>query len=167
MISVHFQGIPFKITVVQIYDPTTDAEEAEVEWFYEDLKGLLEGTLKKMSFSSQGIGVPKSRYTWSYKQVWLWSTKWSRAKADSFVKRIHWSQQNPFSNNTIDNSTNGQYWNQIDYILCSQRWRGSIQSAKTSPGADCGSDHQLCIAKFRLELKKVEKTTRPFRYGLN
>ena len=75
MISVHFQGIPFKITVVQVYDPTTDAEEAEVEWFYEDLKGLLEGTLKKMSFSSQGIGMPKSRYTWSYKQVWLWSTK--------------------------------------------------------------------------------------------
>ena len=71
MISVHFQGIPFKITVVQVYDPTTDAEEAEVEWFYEDLKGLLEGTLKKMSFSSQGIGMPKSRYTWSYKQVWL------------------------------------------------------------------------------------------------
>ena len=75
MISVHFQGKPFKITVVQVYDPTTDAEEAEVVWFYEELKGLLEVTLKKMSFSSQGIGMPKSRYTWSYKQVWLWSTK--------------------------------------------------------------------------------------------
>ena len=109
----------------------------------------------------------KSRDTWSYKQVWLWSTKWSRAKANSSVKRIHWSQQTPFSNNTIDNSTNGQYWNQIDYILCSQRWRGSIQAAKISPGADCGSDHQLCIANFRLKLKKVGKTTRPFRYDLN
>ena len=47
MISVHFQGKPFKITVVQVYAPTTDAEEAEVEWFYEDLKGLLEVTPKK------------------------------------------------------------------------------------------------------------------------
>ena len=75
MISVYFQGKPLKITVVQVYDPTTDAEEAEVVWFYEDLKGLLEVTLKKMSFLSQGIGMPKSRYTWSYKQVWLWSTK--------------------------------------------------------------------------------------------
>ena len=52
-------------------------------------------------------------------------------------------------------------------FFCSQRWRGSIQSAKTSSGAGCGSDHQLCIAKFRLELKKVGETTRPFRYDLN
>ena len=50
----------------------------------------------------------------------------------------------------------GQHWNQIDYILCSQRWRSSIQSAKTRPGADCRSDHELLIAKFRL-LKKKKK----------
>ena len=53
------------------------------------------------------------------------------------------------------------------YILCSQRWRSFIQSAKTRPGADCGSDHELLIAKFRLKLKKVGKTTRPFKYDLN
>ena len=57
--------------------------------------------------------------------------------------------------------------NQIDYILCSQRWRSSIQSANTRPVANCGSDHELLIAKFRLKLKKVGKTTRPFRYDLN
>ena len=56
----------------------------------------------------------------------------------------------------------GQYQNQIDSILCSQRWRIFIQSAKTRPGADCGSDHELLIAKFRLKLKKVGKITRPF-----
>ena len=65
---------------------------------------------------------------------------------------FHWSSQD------------GQYWNQIYYILCSQRWRSSRQSAKTRPGADCGSDHELPIPKFRLKLKKVGKTTRPFRY---
>ena len=54
-----------------------------------------------------------------------------------------------------------------DYILCSQRWRSFILSAKTRLGADCGSDHELLIAKFRLKLKKVGKTTRPFRYNLN
>ena len=64
-------------------------------------------------------------------------------------------------------SPDGQYQNQIDYILCSQRWRSSIQSAKTRLGADCGTDHQLLIAKFKLKLKKVGKTTRPFRYDLN
>ena len=64
-------------------------------------------------------------------------------------------------------SPNGQYQNQIDYILCSQTWRSSVQSAKTRPGADCSSDHELLIAKFRLKLKKVGKTTRTFRYDLN
>ena len=64
-------------------------------------------------------------------------------------------------------SPDGQHRNQIDYILCSQRWRSSIQSAETRAGADCGSDHELLIAKFRLKLKKVGKTTRPFRYDLN
>ena len=63
-------------------------------------------------------------------------------------------------------SPDGQHQNQLDYILCSQRWRSSIQSTKTRPGADCGSDLELLIAKFRLKLK-VEKTTRPFRYDLN
>ena len=47
------------------------------------------------------------------------------------------------------------------------RWRSSIQSAKIRPEADCGSDHELLIAKFRLKLKKVGITTRPFRYDLN
>ena len=56
-------------------------------------------------------------------------------------------------------SSDGQYQNQIDFILCSQRWRNSIQSVKTRPGADCGSNHELLIAKFRLKLKKVGKTT--------
>ena len=64
-------------------------------------------------------------------------------------------------------SPGGQYQNQTDYALCSQRWRISIQSVKTRPGADYGSDHELLIAKFRLKLKKVGKTTRPFRYDLN
>ena len=64
-------------------------------------------------------------------------------------------------------SPEGQHQNQIDYILCSQRWRSYIQSAKTRLGADCGSDHELLIAKFKLKLKKVGKTTRPFRYDLN
>ena len=64
-------------------------------------------------------------------------------------------------------SPDGQHRNQIDYILCSQRWSLSIHSIKTTLGADCGSDHELFLAKFRLKLKKVGKTTRPFRYELN
>ena len=57
--------------------------------------------------------------------------------------------------------------NQIDYIFCSKRWRSSIQSAERRPGDDCDSDPELLVAKFRLKLKKVGKTTRPFSYDLN
>ena len=64
-------------------------------------------------------------------------------------------------------SPDGQHQNQTHHILCSQRWRSSIQSAKTRLGADCGSDHELLIAKFRLKLKKVWKTTIPFKYELS
>ena len=64
-------------------------------------------------------------------------------------------------------SPDGQYWKQIDYIICSQRWRSSIQSAKTRLGADCGWDHVLLVAKLILKLKKHVKTTRPFRHYLN
>jgi len=63
-------------------------------------------------------------------------------------------------------SPDGQYQNKTDYILCSQRWKSFIQSAKTRPEADCTSDHELSIAKFRLKLKNVVKPTSPFRYDL-
>ena len=83
---------------------------------------------------------------------------------------MHWSKQTPSSNNTrlyTWTSPDGQHQNQIDYILCSQRWRSSIHSSKLRPGADYGSDYEILNAKFRLKLKKVEKTTRPLRYDLN
>ena len=64
-------------------------------------------------------------------------------------------------------SADGQYQNQSDYILCSQRWRHSTQSAKTRPGDDYGSDHELLITKFILKLKKVGETSTPFVYDLN
>ena len=66
-------------------------------------------------------------------------------------------------------SPDGQYRNQMDYILCSQRWKSSIQLAKARLGADSdhGSDHERLIIKFRVKLKKVEKTTTPYRCDLN
>ena len=68
-----------------------------------------------------------------------------------------------FSRTSLD----GQYQSQIDYVLCSRRWRSSIQSAKTIPGADHGSDHEFLIVKFRLKLKKVGKKNRLLSYDLN
>ena len=113
----------------------------------------------------------KSRNTWSNRQIWPWSTEWSRARLIEFCQEntlviantLFQQQKRRLYTWT---SPGDQHWNQIDYILCSQRWRSSIQTAKTRQGTDCGSDHELLIAKFRLKLKKVGKTTRPFRYDL-
>ena len=93
MISVHFQGKPFNITVIHIYAPTSNAEEAEVEWFYEDLQDFIELTPKKdvLFIIGSGSKSRKSRNTWSNRQIWPWSTEQSRSKANSFAKRMHWS----------------------------------------------------------------------------
>ena len=92
-----------------------------------------------------------------------WGTEWSRAKANRVLPREctgHRKQPLPTTQGmtVYMDITRCSILNQIDYIICSQRWRGSIQSAKPRPGADCGSDHELLMAKFRLKLKKVGKT---------
>ena len=79
MISVRFQGKPFNITAIQVYAPTSNAEEAEVEWFYEDLQDLLEltNTQKRCPFHSRGLERKsrKSRNTWSNRQIWPWNAE--------------------------------------------------------------------------------------------
>ena len=78
MISVRFQGKPFNIMVIQVYAPTSYAEKAEVEWFYEDLQDLLEPTPKKRCpFHYKGLECKsrKSRNTWSNRQIWPWNTE--------------------------------------------------------------------------------------------
>ena len=75
-ISVHFQSKPFNITVIQVYAPTSNAEEAEIEWFYEDLQDLLELTPKKdILFHDRGLECKsrKSRNTWSNRRIWPWN----------------------------------------------------------------------------------------------
>ena len=166
---------PFKITVIQVYAPTSNAEEAEVEWFYEDLQDLLEITpQKRFPFHYRGLECKsrKSRNTWRNRQIWPWNVEWSRAKTKRVLPRKCTGHSKHALPTTQEKTlhmdiTRWSTPNQIDYILCSQSWRSSIQSTKTRPEADCGSDHEFLIAKFRLKLKKVGKTARPFRYDLN
>ena len=76
MISIRFQGKPFNITVIQAYAPTSNAEEAEVEWFHEDLQELLELTPKKdVLFIIGDWNAKVGRNTWSNRQIWPWSTE--------------------------------------------------------------------------------------------
>ena len=89
MISVRLQGKPFNITVIQVYAPTSNTEEAEVEQFYEGLQDLLEVTQKRCPFHYRVLECKsrKSRNTWSNRQIWLWNTEWSRAKTNRVLPR--------------------------------------------------------------------------------
>ena len=175
MISVRFQGKPFNITVIQVYAPTSYAEEAEVERFYEDLQDLLELTPKKdvlfligdwnAKVESQEIPGVTGKFGLGVRnEAGQRLTEFCQENTLVIANTLFQQHKRRLYTWT---SPDGQYRNQTDYILCSQRRRSSIQSAKTRPGAVCGSDHELLIAKFRLKLKKVGKTTRPFRYDLN
>ena len=157
MISVRFQGKPFNITVIQVNAPTSNAEEAEVEQFYEDLQDLLELTPKKdvlfiigdwnAKVGSQetpgvtgkfGLGI---RHEAGQRLIEF-------CQENALVIANTFFQQHKRRLNTWT-SLDSQHRNQIDNILCLQRWRSAIQSTKTRPRADCGSDNELFIAKFR------------------
>ena len=127
MISVHFQGKPFNITVIQVYTLTSNAEEAEVEQFYEDLQDLLELTPKKRCpFHYRGLECKsrKSRATWNNRQIGL------GVQNEAGQRLTEFCQENPLViANTLfqqhkrklytRTSPDGQYLNQIDYVLCS------------------------------------------------
>ena len=86
--------------------------------------------------------------------------EWSRAKTNRVLPREHTGHSKHPLPTTRDNSThghNGQYRNQIDYTLCSWRWRSSIQSTKTRSGADCDSGHEVLVANSGLNWRKYQK----------
>ena len=144
MISVRFQGRPLNIMVIQVYAPTSNTEEAEVECFYEDLQDLLELTPKKDVLFIIGD----------------WNAKVGSQETPGVTGKFGLGMQNEAGQRLIEfcqenalviantlfqqhkrrlytwTSPDCQHQNQTDYILCSQRWRSSIQSTKTRPGAD-------------------------------
>ena len=148
--------------VIQVYDLTSNAEEAEVELFYEDLQDFLELTPKKDVLFIIGDWNVK---VGSQEILGVTGKFGLGVQSEAGQKLIEFCQGNALviANTLFQQhkrrlytwtAPDGQHRNQIDYILCSQRWRSSIQSGKTRPGADCGSDHELLIARFRLKLKK-------------
>ena len=132
--------------------------KAEVDVFLElscffddpvDVGNLISFSLWELECKSR-----KSRDTWSNRQSQPWSTKLSRAKANRLLPRectSHSKHPLPTKREDTWTSPDGQYQNQTDFTFCSQRWRSSIQSAKTRLGVDWCSDHELLIAKFRLK----------------
>ena len=163
MISVHFQGKPFN-TVIQVYAPTTNTKEAETVHIWRPPRSRINSQKKKRwPFHHRGLEC-KLRS----QEIHNVTGKFGLGVQNEAGQRLteFWQENAQVITNTLFQqhkgwtSSNSQYRNQIDYILCSWRWRSSIQSVKTRPGADCGSDHEILIDKFRLKLKKVGKTTR-------
>ena len=158
MISVCFEGKPFNLTVIQVYAPTTNAEEAEIEQFYEDLQDLLELAPKKnvlfiigdwnAKVGSQEIpGVTGKFGLGAQNEAGQRLTEFCQENALVIANTLIQQHKRRLYTWT---SPDDQHRNQIDYILCSQRWRSSIQSAKTRLGVDCDSDHKLFIANSDL-----------------
>ena len=153
--------------------PTSNAEETEVEQFYEDLQDLLELTSKKVVLFIIGDWNAKvgSQETPGVTGTFGLGFQNEAEQRLIVLPREHTGHSKHLLPTTQETTLHMDIirWSisKSDSILCSRRWRSSIQSAKTRLGADCGSDHELLIAKFRLKLKKVGKTTRPFRYDLN
>ena len=163
MIAIRFKGKQINITVIQDYDPNSNAEKAEVE----DLQDILQLTPKKdvlfiIGYYNAKVGSQEMPEVTGKFGLGVQNEVGQRLI--EFCQENALVMANTFSNNTregyIWTSPDSQYQNQIDCILCSQRCRSSMQSAKTRLGADCGSDRELLFAKFRLKLKKVGKATR-------
>ena len=141
MISVPFQGKPFNVTVIQVFAPTTNAKEAEVERFYENLQRLPELTPPKDGLFIIGDWNAKE----GSQEIPKVTGKFGLGVQNERQRLIEFCQENALiiANTLFQKhkrrlytwtSPDGQHRNQIDYICCSQRWRSSIQSAKTRPG---------------------------------
>ena len=176
MISVRFQGKPFNITVIWNYTPPNQSCWRNWSWMvlWRPTRFSRTNTQKRCPFHSRGLECKsrKSRNTWSNRQIWPWSMEWSRSKANRvFPRECTGHSKHPLpitQEKTLHMDITRWPTLKSDWLFfCSQRWKSSIQSAKTRVGADCGPDHELLFAKFKLKLKNVGKNTRPFRYDLN
>ena len=162
MISVCFQGKPFNIRVIQVYAPTSNAEEAEVERFYEDLQYLVELTPPKDVLfiirdwntkvgSQETPGVTGKFGLGVQNEAGQRLTEFCQENILVIINTLFQEHKRKLYTWT---SPDGQYQNQIDYILCNQRRRSSIQSTKTRPGADSDSDHELLFSNSDLNSRK-------------
>ena len=148
-----FRGKPFNIIVIQVYAPTSNAEEAEVKLFYEDLQDLLELTPKKDVLliigdwnakvgSQETPGVTGKFGLGVQNEAGQRLTEFCQENTLIIATTLFQQHKRRLYTWT---SPDGQHRNQIDYILCSQIWRSSVQSAKIRPGADCGSDYDSLL----------------------
>lgn len=161
-ISIRLQGTPVNITIIQVYAPTADAEDEDIEQFYNQVQDEIDRTSRQDLLIFMGD----------------LNAKVGQGKHGNITGRFGLGERNEAGDRLIDFCTtnqlsitntfyqhhkrrlytwtapNGVYKNQIDYICVCQRWKSSIMAVKTKPGADCGTDHELLTCKLKMKLRK-------------
>lgn len=175
IISIRIKSHPVNLTIIQVYAPTTDAEEETIEEFYDVLQQTIDQTPKK----DMMIVIGDLNAKVGDVSVLGTTGKFGLGKRnEAGQKLIEFCASNSmFIANTYFvqpkrrlytwTSPNGVFKNQIDYIIGSTRWKSSLTTCKTLPGADCGSDHQLLITEIHIKLRKTNKERAPVRFKLD
>ena len=174
LISVRLRGAPFNMTIIQVYAPTTDAEEEEMERFYDQVQTEIDNICKQDALILHGdwnAKVGKGREREVVGQYDLGNRNEAGERLIDFCEYNSFYIVNTFYNQPNRRlytwtSPGGTYRNQIDYIIGRKRWKSSIVTVKTWPGADCGTDHELLMCKFRMKLKKNNQPMLLPRYDL-
>ena len=165
IISIHIDGKPRQLTILQVYAPTTDAKQEDIEKFYADLQQAIDQTPAKNTIYITGDFNAKVGAGEDAPVVGKFGLGKRNEAGDRLIQCCQenrlliantWFEQ-PKRRLYTWTAPNGQHRNQIDYFLCQQRWRSSIQAVKALPGADCGSDHQLLIAKVKLRFNTTKR----------
>lgn len=165
LISIRIKGKPVNLTVVQAYSPTSVAEEEEIDEFYQLLEETVNNTPKKDALILLGdfnakVGRMSTPNVTGNHGLGIRNEAGNRlvqfcTEFNLTIMNTHFQQPNRRLYTWT--SPGGVYRNQIDYIICQQRWKSMVQCTKTLPGADCGSDHELLTAVIKVKLKKIQR----------
>ena len=175
IILLRLRAIPVNITLIQVYCPTTAADEQEITTFYRQLESTVNAVSSKDlllilgDFNAKVGDMVEDGVTGTH------GLGTRNEAGDTLVQFCHERRlcitntyyQLPKRRKYTWTSPDTKTRNQIDYILSQKRWRNAITSVKTLPGADCGSDHELLVANLKIRLKKQKTATLPPRYDLH
>lgn len=175
IMTIRLRGKPLNITIVQVYAPTTDTDDDVIESFYADVQKVIDGLPKKDILYILGDFNAKIG---NQPEVNIAGSHGLGERNEAGDRLIQFCQENrlritntwfmqPKRRLYTWTSPNGIHRNQIDYILCSHRWRSSVVAVKTYPGADCGSDHELLVAKIRIKFCNTKICTPPKRFDVS
>ncbi|PIK36297.1 endonuclease/exonuclease/phosphatase family protein [Apostichopus japonicus] len=175
MISIRLDGHPVKTTNIQVYASTSAASDEDTQNFYGRLQDLVDSVPRGDALVIMGDWNAKVR---EEAVAGISGRHGLGERNEAGERMLDFCEANRLviSNTLFQQPTrrlytwtspDGQYRNQIDYILVRKRWQSAVKSANTLPGAYCGTDHELLVAIIHIKLRKVKKQDRVYKYSLN